>query len=203
MGLLFCLHSLTFCICSFNVRNNCDWRIPFQVDKFAAFRDRGRREDDRGGGEEGGFKRPSPRWQRGGGGGRGGGRVPDFRKNPDKYTKYSLRDTDLLDNASNSQAAFAFLRELDERKRGEEKGEGDRSPADLQAAKFTFRKPARKRGADKEEEDKEGGGSKGSDGGKKESEKGPPKKAKKSGGGGMMLSHLMDEEEEEEEEDED
>nr|XP_039271350.1 LOW QUALITY PROTEIN: protein TSSC4-like [Styela clava] len=37
---------------------------------------------------------------------------PDFLVNPSRYTKYSLRDTELSDNKSNTQIAFQFLREL-------------------------------------------------------------------------------------------
>lgn len=58
-------------------------------------------------------------------------RVPDFKKNPDKYKKYSLKDVDLTSNRGNTQAAFAFLQEIQDRKRKmepsqEEENEEDR-----------------------------------------------------------------------------
>ena len=50
---------------------------------------------------------------RGNGGGRGrGGYTPDYKKNPDKWTKYSLADVDNMTDRSNSAAAFQFLKAL-------------------------------------------------------------------------------------------
>ena len=52
----------------------------------------------------------------GGGGhgwrGRGGARVPDYKKNPDKWTKYSLEDVDTMTNRQNTSAALQFLKTL-------------------------------------------------------------------------------------------
>ncbi|EAT41642.1 AAEL006755-PA [Aedes aegypti] len=42
-------------------------------------------------------------------------RVPDFKKNPQKWTKYSLEDVDISDR-SNTAAAFSFLREMENKK---------------------------------------------------------------------------------------
>lgn len=46
-------------------------------------------------------------------------RVPDYQRNPSKWKKYSLEGVDISDNA-NSSAAFAFLREMDQRKDAED-----------------------------------------------------------------------------------
>uniref|UniRef100_A0A1Q3FGW0 U5 small nuclear ribonucleoprotein TSSC4 n=1 Tax=Culex tarsalis TaxID=7177 RepID=A0A1Q3FGW0_CULTA len=45
-------------------------------------------------------------------------RVPDFKKNPHKWTKYSLEDVDTSDR-SNTAAAFSFLREMESKKQQE------------------------------------------------------------------------------------
>jgi len=129
-----------------------------KMDKFAAFRQRKPPNEE--------FRRPRepPLHFRKN---RRGGKAPDFRKNPQKYTKYSLEDVDVTDNAGNSAAAFEFLRQLDGRKRKMEEIEGDREE------KVLFKQPVKKR--DGVEGKKE----------KKPSSKGP------------TLSHLMDEDEEE------
>lgn len=46
------------------------------------------------------------------------GRVPDFRKNPSKWTKYSLEDVkdEDMSERSNTAAALSFLKELENRK---------------------------------------------------------------------------------------
>ncbi|XP_055533939.1 protein TSSC4 [Wyeomyia smithii] len=49
-------------------------------------------------------------------------RVPDFKKNPHKWTKYSLEDVDTSDR-SNTAAAFTFLREMEAQKRDEQSRE--------------------------------------------------------------------------------
>ena len=47
------------------------------------------------------------------GGGRGRGRfVPDHKKNPNKWTKYSLADVDLVTDRGNTAAALDFLKDL-------------------------------------------------------------------------------------------
>ena len=66
-----------------------------------------------------------------------GGKVPDHVKNPEKYTKYSLKDVPELSDRSNSAAAFDFLRNL---KKGEEESE---PPADL-SQKIVFKKREKK-----------------------------------------------------------
>jgi hypothetical protein len=46
-------------------------------------------------------------------------KLPDYAKNPTKYTKYTLSDVPNINDRSNTQAALAFLREIDERKEEE------------------------------------------------------------------------------------
>ena len=190
---------------------------------------------------EGGFKKPSrpgnrpyepprnrqvPYEGKGGsrgdrGVGRDGKRAPDFRANPDKYTKYSLADVDLPTNSSNSQAAFAFLDQVKKRKVGES---SDEEATVQEGAKFTFKKPTKKQrvGREKTDEDGEEAASEKADekeedaadeGGSKvvlpASEVGVKKKSKDKDGSEMKekrskkskqmsLSHLMDEEEDDE-----
>ena len=192
------------------------------------------REDDR---DDRGFKKPSrpgtrpyepprnrkvpyedrgPRGRDGrrGSGGRGGRSVPDFRANPDKYTKYNLADVDLPTNTSNSQAAFAFLDEVKKRKAGESV---DEEVGVQEGAKFTFKKPTKKHcgrenNADEAEEvaadeggskvvlpASEGGAKKKSKDSLKEGSEVKEKKGKKSNQ--MTLSHLMDEEDDDDDDD--
>ena len=69
-------------------------------------------------------------------------RVPDHKKNPQKWTKYSLASTSDITEKSNSAAAFSFLREIEERKRKENAGQeediGD------EEGKVVFKKPKAK-----------------------------------------------------------
>jgi len=118
-------------------------------------------------------------------GGKGrGGRTPGFKADPSKYTKYSLKDVDLLNNRSNTAAAFDFLREVKERDGGpvEERFEVD------SGQKIVFKKKSKEEGPSKEEAAT-------SDQGEAPPKKKEKKKEKKSPA--MSLSHLMDEEEEE------
>ena len=164
--------------------------------------------------EDRGFKKPSrpgsrpyepPRNRRvpydeRGSRGRGGKRsVPDFRVNPDKYTKYSLADVDLPTNTSNSQAAFAFLDEVRKRKAG---GSGEEEARVEEGAKFTFKKPTKKHaGREKVEDCEADGASTSSEDGAKKKNKDSVKEKAKSGKKSkqMALSHLMDEDEEDDE----
>ena len=52
------------------------------------------------------FKRPVKRQK-----------LPDYVKNPTKYTKYDLSDTPSVNDRSNTQTALDFLKKLDERKK--------------------------------------------------------------------------------------
>ena len=76
--------------------------------------------------------------------GRGRGRkMPDFAKNPEKYTKYSLEDVDLTNNQSNSRAAFAFLDDL--KKRRTDGGDGEKFDVHKSDQKIVFKKPTKNR----------------------------------------------------------
>lgn len=48
-------------------------------------------------------------------------KMPDFKKNPHKWTKYSLEDVQEMTDESNRKAAFDFLKQLADRQRNEEK----------------------------------------------------------------------------------
>ena len=77
----------------------------------------------------------------GGGRGRGRGRggfVPDFKKNPDKWTKYSLEDVENVTERSNSTAALQFLQTLKKNKM-----DVDEPAADL-SLKPVFKRPSKK-----------------------------------------------------------
>ncbi len=77
----------------------------------------GSRDERRSDGDRGGDSQRIGGWRggargRGTGGGRGRGGVPDFKKNPDKWTKYSLADVDNVTDRSNTAAAFQFLKTI-------------------------------------------------------------------------------------------
>ena len=80
-----------------------------------------------------GFKRPFNR-----------PKMPDHAKNPSKYTKYSLADAPNVSDRSNSQAAFAFLKELSDRNanKDDQKEEENENPG-----KIKFQRP-KKRSSD-------------------------------------------------------
>lgn len=46
--------------------------------------------------------------------------MPDFKKNPHKWTKYSLEDVQEMTDESNRKAAFDFLKQLADRRQNEE-----------------------------------------------------------------------------------
>ena len=76
-----------------------------------------------------------------GGRGRGGGRgsfVPDFKKNPDKWTKYSLEDVGNVTERSNTAAALQFLQTIKKNKM-----DVDEPVADL-SQKLVFKRPTKK-----------------------------------------------------------
>lgn len=78
-------------------------------------------------------------------------RVPDFKVNPQKWTKYSLADVDISDY-TNTAAAFQYLKEMDEQL---EQHEGKDGILLEQNTKFEFKKSSkiRKQMRDKEEEE--------------------------------------------------
>ena len=106
------------------------------------------KEDD----SEADFKRPkfdsrNERGQRGGHRGRGGHRVADHVKNPEKYTKYSLKDVPEISNKSNSAAAFDFLQKL-----GKEKNDEEEEPAADLSQKIVFKKRGKKESKSNDEQ---------------------------------------------------
>ena len=96
-------------------------------------------------------RRPDlPRFQRGG---RGAGhrppsRVPDHVNNPRGYTKYSLADVEELSDRGNARAAFDFLRERAQILETDDTTES----SETEPAKFTIKRPVKKRDASEMEE---------------------------------------------------
>ena len=160
--------------CSFeknSKRNKDDSETDFKRPKFEDRSDRGR-------GRGGGFR------------GRGrGGKVPDFVKNPNKYTKYSLKDVPEVSNKSNSAAAIDFLRKLKEDK------EQDAEPAADLSQKIVFKKREKKEVREKVDEEKEE--TKESSQSESSSSNKVKTKDKKKSKAKPMLSHLDEDEEEE------
>lgn len=93
--------------------------------------------------------------------GRGGrGRyVPDHKKNPGKWTKYSLAEVDAMTDKSNSAAAFDFLNTIKSRKQGNEKFMETEEPATTADHKPVFKRPKKKTLPAVDEEEKQSGGS--------------------------------------------
>lgn len=94
---------------------------------------------DRGSGHKGGsrdFLAPQPPRARG----HRGKYVPDFRRNPQNYTKYDLSDvsTDQLSNRANTAAAFDFLRQQQELREKEVDKSHDAEPG---SHAVVFKKP--------------------------------------------------------------
>lgn len=67
--------------------------------------------------------------------------IPDYRRNPHKWIKYSLGDVSQEDmsDRSNTAAALSFLKEMQERKRNEEMEVDDSAPDQI-----TFKQPVNK-----------------------------------------------------------
>jgi len=159
-----------------------------------SFEKKERRHEDERDNKDREFKRPKfddRNRDRGGrrGGGRGrGGRVPDHVKNPEKYTKYSLKDVPELSDRSNSAAAFDFLRKLKEKD-----SEESEPPADL-SQKIVFKKREKKAANNVKEDLKTDESSTNES---SSSTKTKTKSKNKNKSKQMMLSHLDEEEEEE------
>ena len=126
--------------------------------------------------------------ERGGGRGRGG-RVPDFVKNPEKYTKYSLKDVPEVSNKSNSAAAFDFLRKLKEDK--------DTEPAADLNQKIVFKKREKKVVTEKDKSEEEETKPVRSEASSSDKPKLKTKDSKSKNKSKPMLSHLDEDEEEE------
>jgi len=97
--------------------------------------------------------------------GRGRGRggrdryVPDHKKHPGKWTKYSLADVDTMTDKSNSAAAFAFLNAIKSRKKGNEEFMETEEPTTAADHKPVFKRPKKKTPPTVGETDKQSGGS--------------------------------------------
>lgn len=80
-------------------------------------------------------------------------RIPDFRKNPHKWTKYSLDDVPNEDTSDrgNTAAALSFLREMEERKQSENDAIED-APEPIANTKVQFNKSALLQRKKKDEE---------------------------------------------------
>jgi len=68
-------------------------------------------------------------------------KVPDHKKNPEKWIRYSLESTSDVTNKSNSAAALSFLREIADRKRKSENVEEEETAP---GGKILFKKPKNK-----------------------------------------------------------
>lgn len=70
--------------------------------------------------------------------------MPDFKRNPHRWVRYSLGDVsqDDMSEQTNRSAALSFLRELDERKRREATEDGDDMEDDAKKP-IVFRNPKR------------------------------------------------------------
>lgn len=91
---------------------------------------------ERGGGE--GSNRGGNR------GGRGRGHVPDYKKNPANWKKYSLADVESVTDRSNSAAAFTFLKSIKSGNKSDSDNEETSCSMDT-SEKLVFKKPSRKK----------------------------------------------------------
>jgi len=79
-------------------------------------------------------------------GGRGGerGHIPDYKKNPENWTKYSLADAEKVTDRSNTAAAFQFLKSI---KTGNKSDSDNEEASSMDTSeKLVFKKPNRKKG---------------------------------------------------------
>lgn len=65
--------------------------------------------------------------------------IPDFKKNPHKWTKYTLSDVEEISETSNTNVALSFLNDLKKRKERESENEHDHF-----SKKILFNKPMKK-----------------------------------------------------------
>jgi Tumour suppressing sub-chromosomal transferable candidate 4 len=105
-------------------------------------RSRETRETKQFRGQESLFKRPEPPppWRR------GGGRMPDHKRNPQGWTRYSLGDvsSDDMSDRTNTSTALSFLNELKKRKDRDEYDDEDKMDVDEKRQSLQFKRPARK-----------------------------------------------------------
>lgn len=110
-------------------REESGWPPPNKLKPNTGQWERGRDQDTDFGNKSNrhSFKRPFNRHK-----------VPDYTKNPSKYTKYSLSDAPNVNDRSNTQTALSFLKELSDRK---EKMQDLREKADENPSKIMFKRP--------------------------------------------------------------
>jgi hypothetical protein len=71
--------------------------------------------------------------------------TPNYKVNPEKWTKYSLEDVGEMSESSNTRAAFAFLEERRKLREGEMKAEAvNTEDTSCSRGVFTFRKPVKR-----------------------------------------------------------
>ncbi|KAG7171624.1 protein TSSC4-like [Homarus americanus] len=121
------------------------------------------KEDDSAGndGDRGEFRRPQGTgltW-RGRGRGRGlhGPRndTPDYVKNPQKWTKYSMKDTKVLINRENQQVGLKLFDELRTRRAQEDDDVVEEGASDDGCSKIVFKKPTKSSDDDDDDKDDE------------------------------------------------
>ncbi|XP_063701332.1 U5 small nuclear ribonucleoprotein TSSC4 [Culicoides brevitarsis] len=129
-------------------------------------------------------------------------KIPDYRKNPHKWKKYSLEDADCSDR-TNTAAAFNFLREIERRK----EDEADQRMDEEKPSKIVFKKSVKLRTEEESTDSSEGSKLKGSKvvmpeyvvGQKKVKKTEKRGKSEKSNSSKQLkLDHLMDDDEEDE-----
>ncbi|XP_030749320.1 protein TSSC4 [Sitophilus oryzae] len=76
-------------------------------------------------------------------------RMPDFKKNPHKWTKYSLEDVQEITDESNKKSAMDFLKQLANRRKLEQGLMEDEKMDDL-PSKIVFNKHIKKNSNDQE-----------------------------------------------------
>ena len=67
--------------------------------------------------------------------------TPAYKKNPDKWVKYSLKSTSDVTNESNTATAFSFLNEIAKRKKLKQEGDIEEPQACSSDGKIFFKKP--------------------------------------------------------------
>lgn len=104
------------------------------------------------------FRRPQgrpPQWRgRGGSRGRGGfgprNSTPDYIKNPQKWTRYSMRDTSVLSDSENRREGQKLLADLEARPDRDKTGENQDMDFEDTHPKIVFKKPSASSAAETE-----------------------------------------------------
>lgn len=80
--------------------------------------------------------------------------TPDYVKNPQKWTRYSMKDTKVLSDRENTKVGLKLLDELRTR-RMEADGQEDQEPSGVDNPKILFKKPAKVTDDDDKETEEE------------------------------------------------